>query len=194
MSDAPAGYTYDNELAPSPVTTDALAELHASVLWSDEDAAALRRAAPLLVPRSEEILDVWYGFVGANPHLLASFAGAGGEPDADYLARVRARFGRWIEDVCTRDHDADWLAYQEEIARRHHPEGKNRTDGVDSTSPHVPMRHLLALIVPITLTVREFLAADGADVAEVDAMHNAWFKAVTLSAVLWARPYAPDLW
>lgn len=194
MSNAPAGYTYDSGLAPSPVSTGALAELHASVLWTDDDAQALRRAAKLLVPRGEEILDVWYGFVAANPHLVATFAGPDGEPDGDYLQAVRGRFGKWIEDVCIRDHDETWLAYQEEIARRHHPEGKNRTDGVDSASPHVPMRHLLALIVPITLTVREFLAAGGADVAEVDAMHNAWFKAVTLSAVLWARPYAPELW
>ena len=191
----PAGYTYDDPtLARSPVGATELAELQASLLWTDADTEALRRAGRILVPQTEQILDVWYGFVGSNPHLVATFAGADGEPDGDYLAAVRARFGQWISDVCTREYDATWLAYQEEIARRHHPSGKNRTDGVSSRAGHVPLRHLLALIVPITVTVRDFLAADGADPGDVDAMYHAWFKAVTLSAVLWARPYSPDLW
>lgn len=195
----PTGYSYDDpSLAPSSVTLADLAELHASVLWTDDDATALRRAAEILVPQTEAILDVWYGFVGANPHLVAAFAGADGAPDGSYLAAVRGRFGRWIADVCLREHDATWLAYQDQIARRHHPSGKNLTDGVDSRSGHVPLRHLLALVAPITITIREFLEAgvrDGAtDQAGVEAMYQAWMKAVTLSATLWARPYSPDLW
>jgi hypothetical protein len=191
----PAGYAYgDPSLPASPVNAAELAELHASVLWTEADAASLRRAGEILVPRTEEILDVWYGFVGANPHLLATFAGADGQPDADYLARVRGRFGQWIADVCNRDHDAAWLAYQDEIGCRHHSSSKNTTDQVTSPSAYIPMRHLLALVVPITVTVRGFLADGADDDAELDAMHQAWFKAVTLSAVLWARPYSPDLW
>lgn len=190
-----AGYTHDHPgLAASPVSADALDELHASVLWSNDDRTALRRAAGILVPQTDAILDVWYGFVAANAHLVATFAGADGRPDGDYLAAVRHRFGRWIADVCERDHDAAWLAYQEEIGRRHHTTGKNRTDGVASSATHVPLRHLVALVVPITLTIREFLANGEPDPAQVDAMYNAWFKAVTLSVALWARPYCPDTW
>ena len=195
MTDSIAGYTYDDpSLAPSPVTEQDLAELQASLLWSDTDAAALRRAGEILAPQTEAILDVWYGFVGAHPHLVATFSGSDGPPDGGYLTAVRRRFGRWISDLCLRDHDATWLAYQEEIARRHHPDGKNRADGIDSTSPHVPMRHLLALIVPITVTIRDFLATGAAEQTELEAMYQAWFKAVTLSAVLWTRPYSPHLW
>ena len=41
---APAGYTYDDpSLSPSPVTLADLDDLLASVLWSEADAAALRR-------------------------------------------------------------------------------------------------------------------------------------------------------
>lgn len=190
-----AGYTYDDAALPaSPVSLTDLAEIETSLLWSDADRAALRRAADILAPQTEAILDVWYGFVGANPHLVATFAGKDGTPDGDYLAGVRSRFGLWIKDLCTRDHDPTWLAYQEEIARRHHPSGKNTADGVESTSAFVPLRHLVALIVPITVTIREFLAKGGADAAEVDTMYHAWMKAVTLSVVLWIRPYSPDLW
>lgn len=190
-----AGYTYDAPALPaSPVSLAELAEIETSLLWTDADRAALRRAAGILVPQTEAILDVWYGFVGANPHLVATFAGKDGTPDGAYLAGVRARFGLWIKDLCTRDYDETWLAYQEEIARRHHPSGKNTADGVESTSAFVPLRHLVALIVPITVTIREFLANGGADAAEVDTMYHAWMKAVTLSVVLWTRHYSPDLW
>lgn len=117
-----------------------------------------------------------------------------GQPDADYLAAVRARFERWVIDLCTRDFDAQWLAYQEEIGLRHHTSKKNQTDKVDSPVPHVPMSHIFALVVPVTLSVRQFLAEGGADDAEIEAMHQAWFKAVTVTLVLWTRPYAGDLW
>ncbi|TXI45370.1 MAG: protogloblin ApPgb [Mycobacterium sp.] len=189
------GYTYDAANLPaSPVSLDDLAELHQSVLWSDADRDALRRARAILIPQTDAILDVWYGFVGSNPHLVSTFIGATGEPDGDYLAAVRSRFGQWISDLCDRDHDAAWLAYQEEIALRHHTAKKNATDQVASPSPHVPMRHLIALIVPITATIRDFLTSGDASPDEVDAMYHAWFKAVTLSVVLWARPYSPDTW
>lgn len=174
---APAGYTYgDPALPPSPVSLTDLAELQASVLWSDADRAALRRAGEILVPQADAILDVWYGFVDANPHLVATFAGSDGAPDGDYLAAVRERFGLWIGDLCTRDFDASWLAYQEEIARRHHPTAKNATDGVASPSAFVPLRHLIALIVPITVTIREFLARGGGSDQEVDTMYHAWLR------------------
>jgi hypothetical protein len=195
MTTTPAGYTYDDPAIPrSPVTTGDLAEIQASLLWTTDDATALRRAGAILVPQTDAILDVWYGFVAATPHLVASFAGRDGQPDGGYLAAVRGRFGRWIADLCTRDFDDAWLAYQEEIGLRHHTAKKNATDGVDSPADHVSLRHLLALIVPITVTVRDFLSAGGADAADVDAMYHAWFKAVTLSVVLWSRPYSPDLW
>jgi len=192
----PAGYTYGQAVvAASPVSLQDLDELKKSILFTDDDVAALARAGEILFPQTEAILDVWYGFVGSYPHLIATFAGPDGRPDAQYLAAVRRRFGRWIDDLCNRTYNQEWLDYQEEIGLRHHPVGKNRTDGVESTSAFIPMRHLIAFIVPITLTIREFLADGGkAPSADVDAMYHAWFKAVTLTVALWVRPYNPELW
>ncbi|HHC08918.1 MAG TPA: protogloblin ApPgb, partial [Actinobacteria bacterium] len=136
----------------------------------------------------------WYGFVGSHPHLVRYFNGPDGAPSTEYLERVRERFGQWIRDLCTRPRDADWLAYQEEIALRHTAAKKGRTDGIASTEPHVPLRYLVAFIWPITATIREFLANRGHDPDEVERMYQAWFKAVTLSVTLWCRPYAPDTW
>lgn len=189
------GYAYGApDLPDSPVTDEDLRLLLATLLWTAEDAAALRLAGEVLADRVEDVLDVWYGYVGANAHLAESFAGADGTPDPAYLARVRARFARWVRDLTTRDFDREWLAYQHEIGLRHHPAKKNRTDGVDSPAGHVPLRYLIAFVWPITATIRPFLAAGGHDAEQVDAMHTAWFKAVTLTVALWARPYDERLW
>lgn len=193
MTTAPAGYAYDETLPASPVTQQDLQNLLTDVMWTADDATALRRAGEILEPRVSDLMDVWYDFIGSNAHLVSVFAGADGEPDPDYLARVRGRFERWVRDLCTRDFDAQWLSYQEEIGQRHTSK-KNQTDGVDSPASHVPMSDLLALVVPVTLSVREFLAQAESDRTQLDMMQNAWFKAVTVSLVLWTRPYAADLW
>ncbi|MGH3761473.1 protoglobin domain-containing protein [Actinophytocola sp.] len=188
------GYIYDEPALPaSPVTEADLAELRASVLFGEEDEAALRRAGEVLAGQVEDVLDVWYGFVGANPHLLAHFADEDGKPLQDYLARVRVRFGQWIVDTCNRPYDARWLAYADELGRRHTAAAKNRADAARSTAS-VPLRHLIALIYPITATVRPFLAATGATEEEVDAMHEAWRKTVIMQVALWSRAYAPEQW
>ena len=107
MSDQLQGYSFGaTELATSPVTLDDLHRLEQTVLWSDDDRRWLRRAGDLLVPQTEAILDVWYGFVGSNPHLLASFTGkSDGKPLGDYLGAVRKRFGQWILDTTRAEYD-----------------------------------------------------------------------------------------
>jgi hypothetical protein len=186
------GYTYGTDPVPrSPVSLDELELLQATLLLGNDDLAALRRSGDLLAGQVEEVLDVWYGFVGANPHLLAAFTGPDGQPDQTYLAAVRRRFGRWILDTARADYDQDWLDYQHEIGLRHHRSAKNRTDGARAAD-HIPLRYVLALLVPITTTLKPFLAEGGAAPDEVEAMHQAWVKAVLLQAILWSHPYVRD--
>jgi Protoglobin len=188
------GYLYGSgELERSPVNEDDLALLKQTVLFGDEDERHLRMAGEVLRDQVEDVLDVWYGFVAAHAHLVRYFADSDGHPIDDYLTRVRARFGQWIRDLCECPWDRAWLDYQEEIALRHTRAKKNRTDGVDAPD-RIPLRYLVAFVYPITATVREFLEKKGHDEAEVDAMHQAWFKAVTVSVALWSRPYAGDEW
>jgi Protoglobin len=186
------GYTYGTDTVPrSPVSLEELQLLRATLLLGEDDLAALRRSGDLLAPRVEEILDVWYGFVGANPHLLAAFSDPDGQPDQAYLAAVRRRFGRWILDTARADYDQAWLDYQHEIGLRHHRSGKNRTDGARAAD-HIPLRYVLALLVPITTTLKPFLAEGGAEADEVEAMQQAWVKAVLLQVILWSHPYVRD--
>lgn len=188
------GYGYgDPASAPSPVTADDLAQLLASAAFGEADALALQTAGEVLADQTDDVLDVWYGFVGSQPHLLAYFSTPDGQPLPEYLSRVRARFARWILDTCTRPYDQAWLDYQNEMALRHTSAGKNRTDGAPSVL-HIHLRHVIAFIAPVTLTIRPFLASRGHSAAEVDAMHQAWLKSVTVQIALWSQAYARDVW
>jgi len=184
------GYTYGSA-APSPVTMRELEELKQAVLFTAEDEKYLKMAGEVLKDQIEEVLDLWYGFVGSHPHLVYYFSGPDGKPDANYLAAVRKRFGQWILDTCHRPYDQAWLNYQHEIGLRHHRTKKNQTDRVQSV-PIVPLRYLIAFIYPITATIKPFLAKKGHSPEEVDKMHQAWFKSVTLQVALWSYPYARD--
>ena len=178
-------------VARSPFGTEDLALLRQTVLFSDEDEEYLRLAGDVLEDQADEVLDLWYGFVGSHPHLIHYFSDPDGEPDSDYLARVRERFKRWILDTCRRSYDREWLDYQQEIALRHTRAKKNRTDGARAPE-HIPLRYMVAFIYPITATIKPFLAKGGHSAEEVEKMHQAWFKSVVLQVTLWSYPYARE--
>lgn len=186
------GYTYaEAQVARSPLTTQDLDNLKKAVLFTAEDEKYLRLAGDVLADQIEDILDVWYGFVASHDHLVYYFTDGKGNANAEYLARVRQRFGQWILDTCRRPYDQAWLDYAHEIGLRHHRSKKNQTDGVQAT-PIVHHRYLTAFIYPITATIKPFLAKKGHDPATVEAMHQAWFKSVVMQVALWSAPYIKE--
>lgn len=186
MTEQIRGYAFGH-VGQSPVSIADLDLLKKTVLFSEVDEKNLRLAGDVLKDQTDQVLDLWYGFVGGNEHLLHYFT-HNGQPNMDYLAAVRARFGQWILDLCYRPYDQEWLNYQHEIALRHHSTKKNKTDGVD-TVPIIHYRYIVAFIYPITATIKGFLANKGHDAETVEAMYSAWFKAVTITAILWTYPY-----
>jgi hypothetical protein len=184
------GYSYGH-VGESPFSLTDLENLKKTVMFTEEDNRFLKMAGEVLVPQSDAILDLWYGFVAAQPHLLYYFSNSGGIPDQNYLARVRPRFAQWISDLCFKNYDQDWLDYQYEIALRHHSSKKNKTDNADA-APIIHLRYLTAFIYPITATIKQFLGHHDNTQDEIDKMHNAWFKAVTITATLWTYPYVKE--
>jgi hypothetical protein len=163
-----------------------------SVLFTDDDVTQLRASHENVADQVEAILDVWYGFVGANAHLLASFTSKkDNQPIDAYLGAVRKRFGQWILDTARAAYDQKWLDYQHEIGLRHHRAKKNQTDGVASTAI-VPFRHLHALVFPVTFTLKPFLAKKGHAAEQVEKMHAAWVKSCILQVTLWSQPYVKE--
>lgn len=184
------GYAYGQAgLQRAPYTLTDLEALQKTLLFTDEDVRALRRSKPVLADQTDAILDVWYGFVASLPELVVFFGNVKtGQPDGAYLAAVRKRFALWILDTAEANYDQKWLDWQYEIGLRHNELKKNKTDNVSSTS-QVSLRYVLALTIPVTTTLKPFLAKKGASPAEVDTMQAAWLKAVLLQTILWSHPY-----
>ena len=184
------GYTYGQKsLARAPYTLQDLESLKKAMLLSDEDLRYLRMSKAILADQTEAILDVWYGFVASTPELVVFFKNnKTGAPDGAYLSAVRKRFGQWILDTADANYDQAWLDYQYEIGLRHTSPKKNKTDKADSV-PSVNFRYLSALTIPITTTLKPFLAKKGASAADVEKMHAAWVKSVLMQSILWSYPY-----
>jgi hypothetical protein len=190
--DTPGNTAGTDAVARSPLTLADFELMKASALFGDDDVEHLRLSHEVLEDQVEQILDVWYGFVGSQPHLLASFsAKSDGKSLGGYLGAVRKRFGQWILDTARAEYDQRWLDYQHEIGLRHHRSKKNRTDGAASTAI-VPFRDLFALIFPVTFTLKPFLAKNGHPPEAVDKMHAAWVKSCLLQLTLWSHPYVKD--
>lgn len=188
----PAGYTY-GETPTAPFTLQDLNLLKDTLLWSEQDDQNLAELATILEPQLEEILDLWYGYVGARPHLLHYFHSRG-EPSQLYLERVRARFKQWVLDLCRKPKDQTWLNYQWEIGKRHHL-AKGQTDSIPDTPPFVHLRYMVAFIYPITATIRQFIERKVQNPEVVHRLMDSWFKAVVLTVVLWIHPYTrPEWW
>ena len=178
------------QVKTAPITVKELELLKKTVLFSEEDAKYLKKSKKILKPHLSELLDVWYGFVGKNPHLLQYFSHKQ-QPDTQYLEAVRKRFSQWVLDTADAKFDQAWLDYQFEIGRRHHRSGKNKTDHAKAIE-HIHFRYVPALLYPVTATLKPFLAKDGHKPEEVELMHQAWIKSVLIQTILWSYPYVKD--
>jgi hypothetical protein len=192
---APAipGYTMGQKsLVKAPYTLAELESLKKTLLFTEEDIRYLRMSKAILADQTEAVLDVWYGFVASTPELVVYFKNnKTGAPDGAYLGAVRRRFGQWIADTADANYDQAWLDYQYEIGLRHTTPRKNKTDNADSP-PLVNFRYLSALTIPVTTTLKPFLAKKGASAADVEKMHAAWVKSVLMQTILWSYPYVRD--
>lgn|SRR5262249_5016574 len=186
------GYDY-GKVQRSPVTLDEFKRLQSVVGFTDKDRQALSDAGELLADEAEALVDGWRKIIGSQEHLSEWFFGPDRKPDDDYKAAVKPRFVQWVIDTFKRPFDQTWLDYQEEIALRHTPARKNKTDGVEAP-PLVPLRYVLAFAVPVLADMREHLMRKNLPVDEIERLHAAWTKAVILTLTLWSRPYTKQDW
>ncbi|TWI91488.1 protoglobin [Chitinophaga japonensis] len=155
------------------------------LLFTREDERYLQMAGEILSDQAEAILDIWYDHMVANDYLAHYFA-RDGQPDADYLNTLRPRFGNWIRQLCQRPYNTQWSQYEQAIAQRYQQQSLPTAEMADV--PVVFLRYLVTFIYPVTNAIRPFLAKDGHRPEEVEKMHQAWFKAVSLSVILWTYP------
>ncbi|MFZ1502833.1 MAG: protoglobin domain-containing protein, partial [Nitrospira sp.] len=79
------GYTYGTSAVPrAAISMEEFELLKKTVLFGEEDVKALQQSKTVVKDQVEAILDVWYGFVGSNPHLVSTFVRvADGQPDME---------------------------------------------------------------------------------------------------------------
>ncbi len=179
-------------LPSAPISLEEFHQLEQTALFTREDSQYLRLSWEALRDQVDAVLDVWFGFMAAQPFLLRTFCRrSDGQPDQRYLAAVRQRFARWIETTAQANYNQQWLNEQYEIGRRHHRTAKNQTDHVDAVDI-VPFRYLVPLISPLTATLKPFLANRGHAPDEVEKMQQAWLKSLLLQVTLWSQPYIKE--
>jgi len=193
VKNIPEGYTYGSStVQKSPFSLSDLKLLQQSLLFGEEDIKYLKMSHAILKDQTNEILDVWYGFVASTPQLVYFFGNnTTGKPEGEYLAKVRERFAKWILQTAEANYDQAWLNYQYEIGLRHYKTKKNTTDKVNSV-PIVNYRYIPALTIPVTTTLKPFLAKKGASEQDVEKMYAAWLKSVLMQAILWGQPYLQE--
>ncbi len=88
------GYDY-GKVPNAPYTTQDIELLKKTLLFTDEDIKYLKLAGQVLEDQIDDVLNLWYGYVGSNPHLVYYFTDKNtGEPIQKYLENVRLRFGQ----------------------------------------------------------------------------------------------------
>jgi hypothetical protein len=73
-------------LADFPMSDEEFEQLKKTVLLSEEDVRYLRLAGEVLRDQIDDVLDLWYSWVGSNPHLVYYFGDKKtGRPIPEYL-------------------------------------------------------------------------------------------------------------
>jgi Protoglobin len=185
------GYSYGTDaISKSSISLQELEQMKISVGFTEEDERYLRLAGEVLGDQTKQVVEHWRSHIIASiPHLARHSRSPDGKPLPDYLAASNQRFQQWVLDTCLRPYDQTWLDYQQEIALRHTSLKKNQVDGVQST-PHVPLRDIIAFIPVMNETIKPYLAAKGHSPENVEKMHLAWCKSLQLQISLWTGLYA----
>jgi len=198
ISETIPGYAYGAEaISKSSISLQELEQMKISVGFTTEDERFLHLAGEVLRDQVKQVVEHWRSKIIASiPHLARHSRSPDGNPLPNYLAASNQRFQQWVLDTCLRPYDQTWLDYQQEIALRHTSLKKNQVDGVQST-PHVPLRDIIAFIPVMNETIKPYMAAKGHSPEDVAKMHLAWCKSLQLQISLWTGLYTkltPNEW
>jgi len=177
-------HLWTNDVARSPLTED-LNLLKQTVLFTEDDEKYLRLAGEVLADQIDAVSGCVVFLLGSHPHLAQYFSTPDNQLIDEYLA-VRKRFYQWILDTCNRSYDQTWLTINKKLVY-----GIPMLRKSNRPCCSVPILDCIAFISHCT-TIKPFLAIQGHNVEEVEKMHQAWFKSVTLQVTLWVYPYAKE--
>lgn len=157
--------------ALSEATTEELLE---TVLLSEEDSQYLRLSKEMVDPQVDAILDVWCAFIASRPQLWDALPRtSAGELDVTRLDAARHETTEWLRRTSSGQ-----------------PPGGAEPHQLSLTRELFDPSQLVALIYPLSFTLRPFLENGHHEPGEVEAMHRAWLKCLILQVALWIRERA----
>ncbi|HEX2544718.1 MAG TPA: protoglobin domain-containing protein [Ramlibacter sp.] len=162
-----------------------------TLFFGPEEIGWLRQVHAVLQEQVDDVLDTWYGSLACKPKRTPYLTRTTALPEAVYVQALRRRLATWMLDVTAAAYDRAWLDHQ------HHERLRHARDSApvipDAAAAHAAhLRSIVGLVLPLTVTLRPFLARNGHARTEIDCMEQAWFKAATLVAALWAQPLIPE--
>jgi two-component system, NtrC family, sensor histidine kinase HydH len=96
------------------MTPDQFASIKRYVGFDAASSELLRRLAPVAEPKLEQIVFDFYETIRAHPEAAAAIAGG-----AAQVARLRLSLARWLREVLSGPHDANYLESHARIGRVH---------------------------------------------------------------------------
>ncbi|WP_143309704.1 protoglobin domain-containing protein [Chitinophaga vietnamensis] len=159
----------------SSISPQELVMLKRMLLLTQEDEQYLNKAAAILQGHEQDLLNAWQAYILANDYLSQYFS-----TGINLVNALSPRFSEWITQLCTRNEDGRWQQFEQRIALQ------LKKEDVLPGIPPVFLRYLTTFVYPVTQAANNLLASAGHSAAEVKRMEEAWFKAVSLSVVLWS--------
>jgi two-component system, NtrC family, sensor kinase len=89
-------------------------ELQAYVGWTEDDAARVRAAGPLVRPCFTALIDDFYAEIDRHPEARKVITGG-----PEQVGRLKGTLRRWVEELFTGPYDADYVVRRWRVGRKH---------------------------------------------------------------------------
>jgi hypothetical protein len=176
----PGQRTLAAEQSLLPCSADQVESLKQVLLLSREDERALQRVLDILDGKAEDYLNALLGLMAAHPDLRMLLRRAQGKPEDDREVVYR-HFRQWLTDTCRCVPNPCYFS---------EPQA-----GAEPPGSLPPLRYLLALSYPLSMTARLFLAEAARDTGELEHLQQALLKALLLQTAVLSRRYVePGVW
>lgn len=93
---------------------DRYRELQQYVGWSDDDAAKVQSAAPIVAPHFRELVDDFYQEIERHPDALKVITGGQAQ-----IERLKGTLIKWLEQLFSGEYDSDYILRRWKIGYRH---------------------------------------------------------------------------
>ncbi|MBI1845626.1 MAG: hypothetical protein HY294_10190 [Candidatus Rokubacteria bacterium] len=176
--------TVDPPYLPATDMPRFVRELLAFVAFGDDDAAAVRASAPVVLAQEAALTGALYEHFLRFPDSARFFLGADGQPDRERIERRKHSLGRWLRETAEAavTHESAYHLLTIALSHSHHR--------AERGGP-IPA-HLMAGAMSLAQTaIGDLLAGEMADARAAATASRAWNKLLLVHLGVLLLGYAP---